>query len=337
MRRRLERGGAAPPAGRSTRHEHRDRIRNGDRDAPAPAAGLAVLAGGALIVTGTFLPWLSVFEGLQTIRGIEGPNGRALAILGTVAMIAGGLLAVRGGRRLGLGIAIGGAAAAAFAGYLVAQLLVTMHGLDGMMLTKLGPGLFVSAAGAVLVAGSILLPETGAETAEECKRTTPPSSARVLTNAVALASVGAGVIHLAVAPAHLPKWVPFGVFFVVLGVAQLAYAGLVWTRPTRSLLVTGAIANAGVVALWLLSRSAGIPIGPEHWSPEAIGFADVVCSAYEALIVVATWAVLRDGDRELRPATSALARFAPVFVGAPLTVAAVLSAAGVLGTGPMHM
>jgi hypothetical protein len=300
-------------------------------------AGLAVLGGGALMVTGAFLPWLSVFEGLQTIRGIEGPNGRALAILGGVAMIAGGLFAVRGGRRLGIGIAIGGAASAAFAGYLVAQLLVTMHGLDGMMLAKLGPGLFLSAAGTVLVAGSILLPEIEAESGSEQPRATSRSGARVLTNAVALASAGAGVIHLAVAPDHLREWVPFGVFFLVLGVGQLAWAALVWMRPTRSLLITGAIANTGVVALWLLSRSAGIPIGPEHWSPEAIGFADVVCSAYEALIVLATCALLREGDRELRPPTSALARFAPVFVGAPLTVAAVLSAAGVLGTGPMHM
>jgi len=300
-------------------------------------AGLAVLGGGALMVTGTLLPWLSVFEGLQTIRGIQGPNGRALAILGAVAMIAGGLLAVRGGRRLGLGIAIGGAAAAAFAGYLVAQLLVTMHGLDGTMLAKLGPGLFLSAAGSVLVAGSILLPETEAETGPEQPRTTSRSGARVLTNAVAAASAGAGVIHLAVAPDHLREWVPFGVFFLVLGVAQLAWAALVWIRPARSLLITGAIANAGVVALWLLSRSAGIPIGPEHWSPEAIGFADVVCSAYEALIVVAVWALLREGDRELRPATGALARFAPALVGAPLTMAAVLSATGVLGTGAMHM
>jgi hypothetical protein len=299
-------------------------------------AGLAVLGGGVLMVTGAFLPWLSVFEGLQTIRGIEGPNGRALTILGALALVAGGILAVRGDRRLGLGIAIGGAAAAAFAGYLVAQLLVTMHGLDGMMLAKLGPGLFLSAAGAVLVAGSILLP-IEAETADERPRTTSRSSARVLTNVVALSSAGAGVIHLAVAPNHLREWVPFGVFFLVLGVAQLAWAALVWMLPTRSLLITGAIANAGVVALWLLSRSAGIPIDPEHWSPEAIGFADVVCSAYEALIVVATWTLLREGDRELRATTSVLARFAPVFVGAPLTVAAVLSAAGVLGTGPMHM
>ena len=303
-------------------------------------AGLAVLAGGALMAVGAFLPWLSVFQGLQTISGIEGPSGRALAILGAVAVIAGGVFSVRGGRRLGLGIAIGGAAAAAYAGYLVAQLLVTMHGLDGMMLARLGPGLFVSAAGAVLVAGSILLPEndadTGEETADERPRTASRSSARLLTNVVALASVGAGMIHLAVAPAHLREWVPFGVFFLVLGVAQLAWAALVWMRPTRSLLIAGAIANAGVVALWLLSRSAGIPIGPEHWSPEAMGFADVVCSAYEALIVVAI-SLLREGDRELRPPTSVLARFGPVFVGAPLTVAAVLSAAGVLGTGPMHM
>ena len=300
-------------------------------------AGLAVLAGGALMVTGAFLPWLSVFDGLQTIRGIEGPNGRTLAILGAIAVIAGSILVARGGRRLGLVTAVGGAAAAAFAGYLVAQLLVTMHGLDGMMLAKLGPGLFLSAAGTLLVAGSILLPETDAETASEQPPTTSRSSARLLTNAIALASVGAGVIHLAVAPDHLREWVPFGVFFICLGVAQLAWSALLLTRPTRGLLLAGTIGSALVVALWMLSRSAGIPIGPEHWSPEAIGFADVVCSAYEVLVVIGGVILLRGRDRQLGRAGGTLGRVGPLLVGAPLTVAAVVSAAGVLGSGPMHM
>jgi hypothetical protein len=300
-------------------------------------AGLAVLAGGALMVTGPLLPWLSVFDGLETIRGVEGPNGRALAILGALALVAGGILAARGGRRLGLLTAVGGAAAAAFAGYLVAQLLVTMHGLDGMMLAKLGPGLFLSAAGTLLVAGSILLPETEAETDSKQPRTTSWSRARVLTNVVALASVGAGVIHLAVAPDHFREGMPFGVFFICLGVAQLAWAALVCTRSTRGLLLAGTIGSALVVVLWVLSRTAGIPIGPERWSPEAIGFADVVCSAYELLVVIGGAWLLLGRDRQLGRRGGTLGRIAPLLVGVPLTVAAVVSAAGVLGSGPMHM
>ena len=301
----------------------------------ANPAGVVAAVGGALMIAGAFLPWLSVFEGLQTIRGVAGPNGRALAFLGALAMIAGAVLAVRGGSRLGLGLAIAGAAAAAFAGYLVAQLLVTMHGLDGMTLAKLGPGVFVAAAGTLLVAGSILAPDRRSERSET--RPATRSSARLLTNAIAAASVGAGVIHLAVAPEHLREWAPFGVFFLCLGVAQLAWAALAWTRPTRGILLAGATANAGVVLLWLVSRSAGIPIGPEHWSPEAMGFPDVVCTSFEVLLVLGAVLLLRGRDRELGRSGGAVARLAPLLVGAPLTVAAVVSAAGVLGTGAMHM
>jgi hypothetical protein len=163
------------------------------------------------------------------------------------------------------------------------------------------------------------------------------SSARLLTNGIAVASAGAGVIHLAVAPAHLKEWLPFGVFFICLGIAQLAWSAFVWTRPTRRLVLAGAIANAGVVLLWLVSRSSGLPIGPEHWSPEAIGFPDKVCTSFEVLVVLGAALLLRGRDRELGRSGSAIARLAPVLVGAPLTVAAIVSATGVVGTGPMHM
>src|SRR5438105_14206843 len=100
-------------------------------------SGVLALAGGALMVTGAFLPWLSVFEGLQTIRGVAGPNGRMLAIAVAGALLLGVVLAVRCGKLLGFAIAVLGAIAACFADYHFAHLLVTIEGLIGMVLTKL--------------------------------------------------------------------------------------------------------------------------------------------------------------------------------------------------------
>ncbi len=40
---------------------------------------VAAVVGGALIATGAFLPWLSLFAGLHPLRGVIGLNGRLLA------------------------------------------------------------------------------------------------------------------------------------------------------------------------------------------------------------------------------------------------------------------
>jgi len=39
-----------------------------------------------------------------------------------------------------------------------------------------------------------------------------------------------------------------------------------------------ALASVWVVALWLVSRSTGLPIGPDPWEPMAYGVPDVVAS-----------------------------------------------------------
>ena len=68
-----------------------------------------------------------------------------------------------------------------------------------------------------------------------------------------------------------------------------------------------------------------------------MGFPDIVCASFEVLLVLGAVLLLRGRDRELGRSVGAVARLAPLLVGAPLTVAAVVSAAGVLGTGAMHM
>jgi hypothetical protein len=102
----------------------------------------------------------------------------------------------------------------------------------------------------------------------------------------AFASLGAGLIHLAVVSEHVAEWWLYGAFFLALGVVQIAWA--VHTMEGDALPVPRLFAtvNAAVIGLWFVSRTIGLPVGPEPWEAEAVGRADVVASALEAVVVV---------------------------------------------------
>ncbi|HET6951851.1 MAG TPA: hypothetical protein VFI47_15830 [Acidimicrobiales bacterium] len=105
----------------------------------------------------------------------------------------------------------------------------------------------------------------------------------------ALAMLGAAVIHIGFAPDHMNQQTSHGVFFLVLGWAQLlgaAVLGFGW-RPQRTWLLGTAVLNLAVVALWLLTRTAGLP-GDD---PEAVGFPDALASGLEVFAAVAALAV----------------------------------------------
>jgi putative NADH-flavin reductase len=69
-------------------------------------------------------------------------------------------------------------------------------------------------------------------------------------------------------------------------------------RPSRRLLVVGAVGNLAIVALWGVTRTVGIPIGPTPWRPEAVGTADALAVQLElALALGATWLLARGGQR----------------------------------------
>jgi hypothetical protein len=111
----------------------------------------------------------------------------------------------------------------------------------------------------------------------------------------ALLSSGAGAIHAAVIGDHLREWWLYGVFFAVSALAQLLWAVLVFRRPSGSILIAGAVGNAVVVLLWLITRITGLPFGPEPWTPEAFGVLDVVASLFEVFLVVSIVMLLRKG------------------------------------------
>lgn len=119
-------------------------------------------------------------------------------------------------------------------------------------------------------------------------------SASVLT-------LAAAAIHFAVAPEHLEMYVPYGVFFICLGIAQAGLAVALLVRPSRRLFAGAAMGTLAVIGLYVSSRTTGLPIAPQPWRREAVGFVDVVCTLLEAVAVIVflflLWKPRRRGGR----------------------------------------
>lgn len=110
---------------------------------------------------------------------------------------------------------------------------------------------------------------------------------------VTIASVLAGAIHLAVTREHLQEWWVFGAFFVIVGCFQLGFAVLLLQRRTWPVAMTGIVVNLGVVLVYVVSRTTGLPVEtPEdttsHQSSHAIegvGPPDLAATGAELVVV----------------------------------------------------
>ena len=130
---------------------------------------------------------------------------------------------------------------------------------------------------------------------------------RYLCWLLAALSAGAAFIHFAVSGEHYELSWLHGSFFAAIAWLQLAFAVGVILRPSRRLLIAGVVLSAGIIGVWAMSRIWGVPIGPEAWTPETVGLADGLSSAFEAGIVVLSLAVLvrpELASQRLRPAVA---------------------------------
>jgi hypothetical protein len=123
--------------------------------------------------------------------------------------------------------------------------------------------------------------------------TTRPPALTATRLWVSLASLFAGGIHLAVTPEHLEHWWVFGTFFIVTGVFQLTFAAVVLRRTTWPTALTGIVVNLGIVLVWVVSRTRGLPISPpeditRHEGThliEGVGPADLAATGAELVVV----------------------------------------------------
>lgn len=149
------------------------------------------------------------------------------------------------------------------------------------------------------------------------------------TTTCALLSVGAAVIHFAILGEHWEEWWGYGLFFGASAWLQLGWAAAVFAwRPSRAMLLTGAAGNLAIAALWLLTRTAGIPLGPASGETEDAAFIDVLASGFELAIAVGASAIaLAHLERiRLRPALAAAVLGVSAVAVAVLTTASLVDA-----------
>ncbi len=192
-------------------------------------------------------------------------------------------------------------------GYASAAMLVTNLALVGWIVAMRGGRLRVSRAGRPLGRRAHIADVAG-------------SRAQDLRLLLVTGLIAAAAIHAAVVPEHLNEWVWAGLFFIVLAVLEVTIANGLFKTAQRTALIATALVSAGPLLVWIVSRTVGLPFGPDAGTAEAFGLADCVASLLELGTLIGALVLLRSADRHIRgPAPAhqrALALVAVVAVGA---------------------
>jgi hypothetical protein len=114
-------------------------------------------------------------------------------------------------------------------------------------------------------------------------------------------SLAAGVVHGIATVDHFSHYWLYGVFFMVATYGQVLWGVALWrNRASARTLTIGAYANLVIVAVWLLSRTLGIPFGPYAFDAEPVGAADAVATIDELLIAAYVAVILHPRLRGVR-------------------------------------
>src|SRR3954468_3562344 len=87
----------------------------------------------------------------------------------------------------------------------------------------------------------------------------------------AVLSLLAAWVHFAYAASHLRQWWAYGAFFIAAGGGQALCAPLVLRRPGPLVAAVGIAGNLAIVGMYVLTRTAGAPLGPHAHVPDAAG------------------------------------------------------------------
>ena len=127
---------------------------------------------------------------------------------------------------------------------------------------------------------------------DEKLRVMPATARPYVLGALASLSAAAAAIHFAVVFEHFRDYLLYGVFFLVLAWAQLIWPAVLLWRPSRLWLWLGIAGNAAVLAVYVASRTVGLPFGPDLHQPEQVGGLDVMSCVLEFALVIGCAALL---------------------------------------------
>jgi hypothetical protein len=110
-------------------------------------------------------------------------------------------------------------------------------------------------------------------------------------------SLIAAWVHLAYAAPHMRQWWAYGAFFLATGIGQGVFAPLLLRWPRPALAIAGIAGNIAIVAMYVLSRTNGAPLGPHAHVPERVGTVDLATTAAEVALVGLLVTFLTPGAR----------------------------------------
>lgn len=242
----------------------------------APRRGMTIpvlttVAGVAIAVVGSAIPWVSIFRGTVTLTGWDG-SGRYLVGLAVASVALTVLFVVTGRPAAFRRLAMLTGVAAVVGSALEIWLLTGAAATNSVGVRILAPS--VESGPFVMLAGALLLLAVAA---------IPASRERVPTGlwprvALAAALFIAGWIHLALSPEHFGESTILGAGFLIAGLVQLSLAGLITVR--RSDLAYYAVIGLSIalVALYAIAVVKGLPFGGalDHASGLVLGSGEPV-------------------------------------------------------------
>jgi hypothetical protein len=121
---------------------------------------------------------------------------------------------------------------------------------------------------------------------------------RQLEKLVGVCVIVSGGAHGLVTQQHFQEWWGYGVFFLATSICLIGFGLALITdaidprympgdvhRIRRLMYTVGAIGNLGILGLYVLTRTVGVPLGPGSGSIEQVGAIDIVAKASELLAV----------------------------------------------------
>jgi hypothetical protein len=102
--------------------------------------------------------------------------------------------------------------------------------------------------------------------------------------AIAVAGLfGAELIHTAVISQHLREWTLSGWFFLTISIVEGALGAALWFAPSQRVVRAALTISLLTVALWVVSRTVGVPFGPEPWVRGPVGKIDLAATILELI------------------------------------------------------
>jgi hypothetical protein len=113
----------------------------------------------------------------------------------------------------------------------------------------------------------------------------------------AVLSLAAAYVHLAYMPSHFEEWWLYGMFFLAVGVGQALFVPAILYRPRTWVVLVGIAGNLGVVCMYVVSRTVGIPLGPHARVVEHAEPIDLATTGAEVALIGVLLVMLGRGAR----------------------------------------